>query len=455
MTNMINTDDVRRIVEKYIDTTMELNDLPGLAIGVAAGGSSSSPQFIKSVRGYRQYPYAHKQLSNAQKQWLETELLREDDIFHCASVSKLFTSSAIMKLVEAGVLNLYDRVCNLLPDLEFEDPRFEEIRLWNMLSHTSGLGDVSDYHWYDCETDEDSLRRYVFSDEVTKQPMLWDPQISPEFYGLEYDESGAPVHLFRYSNVAYEILGHIVSEYSSRLGKKLSYEDFVAQYLLKPAGMTNSTMKTFERDLEEIVQPYEKQKDRSIGPVTYYPYTRQHAPSSTLTSNLEDLLKWGCTHLRGAKGKPLLESESPAESEFLAESESLATGDSLLRREGLSERGLSPAVLQHETYDSIWRDYATVPNNGEKMGLGWFMRIQKVGNTGHGVKTGENTSGQHDGLPREYTLYGHEGMDDGFRASFWICPELDLVTVVLSNLSTAPVKRINKSLFELVATQLV
>lgn len=424
MTSTINTDDIQRIVEKYIDTTMELNDLPGLAIGVAAGGSSSSPQFIKSVRGYRQYSYAHKQLSGVQKPWLKPELLREDDIFHCASVSKLFTSSAIMKLVEAGVLNLYDRVCNLLPDLEFEDPRFEEIRLWNMLSHTSGLGDVSDYHWYDSETDEDSLRRYVYSDEVTKQPMLWDPQISPEFYGPEYDESGAPVHLFRYSNVAYEILGHIVSEYSSRLGEKLSYEDFVAQYLLKPAGMTYSTMKTFERDLEEIVQPYEKQKDRSIGPVTYYPYTRQHAPSSTLTSNLEDLLKWGCAHLRGAKGESLLESES------------LSTGESLLRREGLSESGLSPAVLQHETYDSIWRDYTTVPNNGEKMGLGWFMRKQKVND-------------------REFTLYGHEGMDDGFRASFWICPELDLVTVVLSNLSNAPVKRINKNLFELVATQLV
>ena len=52
------------------------------------------------------------------------------------------------------------RLCELLPELQIADKRFEDIRLWNMLTHTSGLGDVSDYHWYDRETDADSLRRY-------------------------------------------------------------------------------------------------------------------------------------------------------------------------------------------------------------------------------------------------------------------------------------------------------
>ncbi len=63
------------------------------------------------------------------------------------------------------------------------------------------------------------------------------------------------------------------------------------------------------------------------------------------------------------------------------------------------------------------------------MGIGWFMREQNKG-------------------PQVYRLCGHEGTDDGFRASFWMCPDLDIVTVVLSNLSGAPVKRINKKLFD-------
>ena len=368
---------------QFLDETMNLNDLPGLAIGVsvggAAGGADQPVEFL-GVRGYRDY--------------FACVPLQEDDIFHCASVSKLFTSSAIMKLVEVGALRLEDQLYDLLPDLHIADPRYKEIRLWNMLSHTSGLGDVSDYHWYDFETDNDSLHRYVYeSAEVLVQPMLWEPQKHP----------AAEENRFRYSNVAYEILGQIVAEYSDHMPDadgNVSYEDFVARYLLEPAGMTDSTMKTFDRpgapdfvSNGRMAQPYEKKADRSIGPVEYYPYTRQHAPSSTLTSNVGDLLRWGRAHL-------------------------------------VSAQGAGP-LLKLETYQTIWRDYATVPNNGELMGIGWFMREQTAGEPSH-----------------TYRLLGHEGTDDGFRASFWICPELDLVTVVLSNLSGAPVKRINKKLFD-------
>ena len=438
----------------FLDETMNLNDLPGLAIGVSIGGTSVSDgsagvvpdtatpkataEFI-GVRGYQDHAARTP--------------LAEDDIFHCASVSKLFTSSAIMKLVEAGVLDLNARLCDILPDLCIVDRRYEEIRLWNMLTHTSGLGDVEDYHWYDFETDEDSLRRYVYdNDEVLAQPMLWEPQETR----------------FRYSNIAYEILGQIVSEYSVHMpgstsvtaghesdaaghapsvanqvrdeGSRLSYEDFVARYLLEPAGMTSSTMKTFERpgapdfaSNEHMAKPHEKKSDRSIGPVHYYPYTRQHAPSSTLTSNVSDLLRWGRAHLASARGDVSVVDGG------VCSSSGCGPGAASGRGAGAASdcaptAEASAQLLRPETYRKIWRPYATVPNNGEQMGLGWFMREQKV------------TS--DDGTSRTYQLCGHEGTDDGFRASFWICPELDMVTVVLSNLSGAPVKRISKKLFD-------
>ena len=363
---------------EFMDEVMNLNDLPGLAVGVSIGGVSCAvpsddlTEFV-GVRGYRDYS--------------ARDPLKEDSIFHCASVSKLFTSSAVMKLVEAGILSLDDRLCEILPGLNIADKRFEEIRLWNMLTHTSGLGDVDDYRWYDFETDNGSLRRYVYeAEEVLAQPMLWDPRETR----------------FRYSNIAYEILGQIVSECSG-----LSYEDFVSRHLLEPAGMSSSTMKTFERagapnfrDNERMALPHEKKPDRSIGPVEFYPYTRQHAPSSTLTSTAGDLLSWGRAHLKSAGG-------------------------------GDAEDSSAGPLLKPETYGTVWREYATVPNNGEKMGIGWFMREQNKG-------------------PQVFRLCGHEGTDDGFRASFWMCPELDIVTVVLSNLSGAPVKRINKKLFDAV-----
>ena len=426
-------------LNEFLEETMDLYDLPGLAVGVSVGLDEKSPDYhfeFTGARGYGAYKAVHGHDSGSEFQ------LQPEDIFHCASVSKLFTSSAVMKLVEAGVIGLYDRLCNLLPDIKpcIADWRFDEIRLWNMLTHTSGLGDCYDYEWEKAETDDASLARYVYSHkDCISQPMLWCPQLNPEFYGVPetdengnplVDEKGAPRSLFRYSNVAYEILGQIVAEYSDRMPDAegpLSYEDFVSKYLLEPAAMNSSTMKTFERPgwsskvslmqnqatglqgqtalisgFSPMALPHEKADDRSIKLVEIYPYNRKHAPSSTLTSTTADLLKWGRAHMQSAAGR----SETAARNELL---------------------------LHKETYDSIWRDYATVPNNGEKMGLGWFMRKQTV-NTSHGSK--------------EYTLYGHEGTDDGFRASFWMCPELEMVTVVLSNLSNAPVKKINKKLFE-------
>ena len=427
----------------FLDEIMNLNDLPGLAIGVSIGESVSI-----GVRGYRDYAARTP--------------LEPDDIFHCASVSKLFTSSAIMLLVEAGVLNLEDRLCDILPNLHIVDTRWKEIRLWNMLTHTSGLGDVEDYHWYDCETDANSLRRYVYeSEEVLARPMLWEPQMQPAHQIDSAAAEPSAENRFRYSNIAYEILGQIISEYSDLMtgdgsngpdnSGKLSYEDFVAEYLLKPAGMTSSTMKTYERvgltgEPEDgcaipahllsanslpahMAHPHEKKSDRSIGPVKYYPYTRQHAPSSTLTSNVRDLLLWGRAHLVSSRG----ESNRCESGSGKDRSGDRCSGEC---------RSCGTPLLRPETYRKIWQPYAVVPNNGEKMGLGWFMREQTV-SIGGTRQPGSCT-------PRTYRLFGHEGTDDGFRASFWICPELDMVTVVLSNLSGAPVKRINKKLFETV-----
>lgn len=395
---MGNAVDLKKLVSDFADRIMDENDLPGIALGVSLGDECGC-----AARGLRNYTL---------KGHPDCAPLMEGDIFHCASVSKLFTATAIMKLVESGALNLYDRLRDLIPELHIVDKRFENIRLWNMLTHTSGLGDVSDYHWENPLVSENALKEYVLKDpECVNQPMLWEPMTNPEFY----DPSAEADSLFRYSNIAYEMLGYIVSVYSCRVPgcEGLSYEDFVREFLLIPAGMTSSTMKTFERagwasepgsmTASNMAFPHIRRDDRSITLADHYPYTRQHAPSSTLTSNVSDLLAWGRAHLASASGR-------------------------------------NETILHRETYDSIWRNYSTVPNNGEKMGLGWFIRKQKV-------------SGP-DGSIREYTLHGHEGTDEGFRASFWLCPALDMVTVVLSNLSGAPVKRINKRLFEAVAGQL-
>ena len=62
-----------------------------------------------------------------------------------ASLSKAFTSLAVMQLVEAGRIDLDKPVVTYLPDFAVDDPRGGAITLRHLLTHTSGLSD-STFH---------------------------------------------------------------------------------------------------------------------------------------------------------------------------------------------------------------------------------------------------------------------------------------------------------------------
>lgn len=341
------------ICEKVLSDAMDFYDIPGVAIGVSIGDDYE----FTGARGYKNY--------------FTKDPLKPEHIFHCASVSKVFTAMGIMKLIEKGTLNLNDRLVEYLPFLKEIDERYEAVEIRHMLSHISGLGDILDYHWDEPAVHDEALMDFATSDEVKGEKMLWE----------------AGKGDFMYSNMAYEFMGLIISQMTGK-----TYEESMKEMLLEPAGMKESTFFTPERtggalDLETIdktnmAMPHGKAEDRSMIFEPDYPYNRMHAPSSTLTSNVGDLLKWGRANIKRQ-------------------------------------------MLKSETYDMVWEKYATVPNNGEGMGLGWFMREQNG-----------------------YKLVGHEGTDDGFRASFWICKELEIAIVVLCNLTQSPVKKLNKQIFE-------
>jgi CubicO group peptidase (beta-lactamase class C family) len=364
-------------INDYVKRAIFGLDLPGLAAGVYVGQDSPlacAGTECEAVAGYADYR--------------EHIALKPEHIFHMASVSKLFVATGVLSLVERGVLDLETPVRAYLPWFRMRDARHEDINAFHLLTHTAGLPDVADYAWYAPETDSGALLRYVSGEEVREASLLWAPREGR----------------FRYSNIGYELLGALIAALSDR-----SFETFMEEEIFRPFGMASSSFLTYARTAEgramdaekagreEILRalstealrdagvcaPHSKNDGNRIVRETYFPYNRAHGPSSTLTASIGDMRRFGEAHLRDARLRP-------------------------------------------EIYEKAWKSYALVPNNGEYIGLAWFVREQ-----------------------RRYKLYGHEGTDDGFRTSFWICPELDLQIVVASNLSDAPVKKINKQLFEM------
>jgi CubicO group peptidase (beta-lactamase class C family) len=233
-------------------------------------------------------------------------------LFHLASVSKPFVATAIVQLVEQGKMALDAPIVTYLPYFRLKGPRYKDITVQQMLSHTSGMPDAVDYHWYAPEDDEEALERYVCS--LANEELIAEP-------GEKY----------AYSNVAFEVLGDVIAKVSDQ-----TFEAYVKAHLLGPLEMYDSTFLRHEVRRDLATTPH------FGAPLTVlagaYPYHRAHAPSSTLHSSVQEMSQWAIANLnRGSFG--------------------------------------GKRILQPESYNLLWQTYVQTGEEtwGEAVGLGWFF----------------------------------------------------------------------------------
>lgn len=200
---------------------------------------------------------------------VDSASVTDRSLFHVASVTKTFTAAAVILLASRGELSLDDPLGRYVPCFAREGPPQSDITIRQVLSHTSGLSDVTDYGWDDPEVDEGALDRFVCAQAVT--PLLAEP-------GTE----------FHYSNVGYSVLGDIVARLSGR-----SFEAELRELLLSPLGMNASS--AYLPDVAarpELTEPHVVDAAYEVAPSPVRPYNRPHAPSSTLYTSTFDIARW-------------------------------------------------------------------------------------------------------------------------------------------------------------------
>ena len=82
----------------------------------------------------------------------------ESTLFRMASITKMFISLGIMKLVNEGKLSLDDELKKIAPEVPFKN-KWESthpIRIVNLLEHTSGFDDIKLNRMYSLDTNENS-----------------------------------------------------------------------------------------------------------------------------------------------------------------------------------------------------------------------------------------------------------------------------------------------------------
>ena len=155
---------------------------------------------------------------------LEEEIFASDDTVHrIASITKTFTTLAIMKLYEEGIVDLDAPITDYLPDFSIKTryPDSDPITMRSILSHRSGLPDPENR----------------FLGELTGLEPY--ERISLEEYLETYKDDYViyPVgHQFCYSSVGFLILGRIIEVMTGQ-----EYSDYMEENILNPLDMSNST----------------------------------------------------------------------------------------------------------------------------------------------------------------------------------------------------------------------
>jgi CubicO group peptidase (beta-lactamase class C family) len=139
----------------------------------------------------------------------------ETTLFRLASISKLFTWTAVMQQVELGKLNL-DTDINTYLDFHIADTWPRRITLRNLMTHTSGFEETN---------------KNTYAPEARSMPPLGDllkAWVPERMY--------PPGQVVAYSNYGAALAGYIVERVSHE-----RFEDYVAHHILVPLGMRHAT----------------------------------------------------------------------------------------------------------------------------------------------------------------------------------------------------------------------
>ena len=152
---------------------------------------------------------------------LHRDSLKINSVFELASVSKPFTSTAIMMLIEDGKLRLNQNVKEFYPDFPYDS-----ITVELLLTHKSGM---MNYVYF-----VDNLWKSQKKNErpgITNQDVM---QLIAEHKPNPYTK---PNRVFHYNNSNYMVLAAIIEKVS---GQK--YSQFMAENIFKPLGMKNTAV---------------------------------------------------------------------------------------------------------------------------------------------------------------------------------------------------------------------
>jgi CubicO group peptidase (beta-lactamase class C family) len=250
---------------EFVEETRQAVKIPGMVVGVLHEGEVWAKGFGVTNRDHP----------------LE---VNDETLFQIGSITKTFTGTLIMKLVEDRVIDLDAAVRTYLPGFRVADEEVSErVKIWHLLTHTSGWeGDF----FQDTGPGDDAGSKYMAA--------------------MSELEQLAPLgEVWSYNNAGFYLAGHIIEVVTG-----MSFPEALRDMVLTPLGLENTFF-----DAGDVIT-HRFACGHIGGKVARpWPLPRAAYPAGGITCSVHDLLKYAAFHLGDGKLN---------EDEVLVQAESLA-----------------------------------------------------------------------------------------------------------------------------------
>ncbi|MBB3678285.1 serine hydrolase domain-containing protein [Modestobacter versicolor] len=269
---MTKLDEVATWLADHLPALLAEHDVPAAGVAVLAGGEvvDAAAGLLSTATGVEATP---------------------DSLFQIGSITKVWTATLVLQLVDEGLVGLDDRLQQHLPGFRLADgSAAATMTVRQLLSHTAGFeGDV----FTDTGRGDDRLERYV--DGLADLPQLFPPG-----------------EQFSYNNAGYCVLGRLVEVLRGR-----PFDECLAEHLFAPLGLTHAAASPYEAILfRTAVGHLSPEPDGGQVPAPMWAMAPSNAPAgSMLAMRPRDLLTFARAHLDGgtaSDGTRVLAAETVA-----------------------------------------------------------------------------------------------------------------------------------------------
>lgn len=263
--------------QRRLDELAAKHKVPGATLAIRRAGEPSeelNDELVEAATGV---------LSTATQVAVTT-----DSVFQIGSISKVWTATLVMQLVDQGSLDLDAPVVEVLPDLQLVDPDVtKNVTMRHLLTHTCGVdGDV----FTDTGRGDDCVEKYVAALADT-------PQNHP---------LGAT---FSYCNSGFVLAGRVVEVLTGK-----TWDAALREQIITPLGLTTTSTLPEEAILHRAAVGHISDKPgQDEHPVTSWVMPRAIGPAGLINATAADTTEFAALHLRGGvarDGRRLLSAAS-------------------------------------------------------------------------------------------------------------------------------------------------